>query len=376
MLIKPLSQAIILASLTATAFADTPTIGEVLNASGISVTGYVDAAYTHFDTVKNLVPSDTINYFDHDHSTFDLKQVGITIASQPKEGFGALVNLTAGSDADQIHSIGGSSSNLDITQAFIQYATGPVTAMAGKFNTLAGAEVIAPTGNSNISHSIAFLNAIPFTHTGVRVAYTPVDILTLYAGVNNGWDQQKDQNTQKTVELGLSLTPNDIVSWTLQGYSGAENGIANVGTPTTHPALRTVIDTVLTVKPIADLSLVLNADAGKQEDPSGINTPTAKWSSIVGYVNYAFTSEWHSSLRYEVFDDKDGEKLGLVDLNDSTITNKKVKAATLTVGYAPTSHVELRGEVRQDRADNNVFVKGSNPTNKQNYLALEGYYKF
>ncbi|MCE8424078.1 MAG: outer membrane beta-barrel protein, partial [Candidatus Methanoperedens sp.] len=50
------------------------------------------------------------------------------------------------------------------------------------------------TGNTNITRSIAFLNAIPFTHTGARFAFAPTDTLTLYAGLNNGWDQQKDQN--------------------------------------------------------------------------------------------------------------------------------------------------------------------------------------
>ena len=41
-------------------------------------------------------------------------------------------------------------------QAYAQYATGNWTIIGGKFVTLAGAEVIAPTGNTNFSRSLLF----------------------------------------------------------------------------------------------------------------------------------------------------------------------------------------------------------------------------
>ena len=381
MAMKQLSKAIGLRAMATSgvALADAPTLKQVLDASGITATGYVDAAYIHYN---NDVPSG-INYFDDNKNTFDLKQAGLTIASQPKEGFGALVNITGGSDADKIHSFGGSSSNLDITQAFVQYATGPFTAIAGKFNTLAGAEVIAPTGNTNITRSIAFLNAIPFTHTGVRFAFAPMDTLTLYAGLNNGWDQQKDTNSQKTAELGVAFTPVSALSLTAQIYNGKElSSVTNV------EGNRFLFDTVITVKPIDALSLVLNYDYGKQKDAvsdgSG-GTKDAKWSALIGYVNYNFTDQWHMSLRGEVFDDKDGYKLVLSDL-DPTSSNfgdlsKKTKEITLTLGYSPTASTEIRGEIRRDKTDKDAFVKTSSAsgdtfTDKQTVVALEAYYKF
>ena len=383
MAMKQLSKAIGLAAvaMSGAALADTPTLKQVLDASGITATGYVDAAYIHYN---NDVPSG-INYFDDNKNTFDLKQAGLTIASQPKEGFGALVNVTGGSDADKIHSVGGSSSNLDITQAFVQYATGPITVIAGKFNTLAGAEVIAPTGNTNITRSIAFLNAIPFTHTGARLAFAPTDTLTLYAGVNNGWDQQKDQNTQKTLELGLAFNPTSMISWTAQIYNGKE---ANTDLPinaTGKEGNRFLFDTVLTVKPTDALSLVLNYDYGKQKDAVFSNTGSmkdAKWAALIGYVNYNFTDQWHMSLRGEVFDDKDGFKMDLTNnLSDDFVNDgsKKTKEVTLTVGYAAAANFEIRGEVRRDKTDKDAFVKSESAdtfTDKQTVVALEAYYKF
>ncbi|HEY3699342.1 MAG TPA: outer membrane beta-barrel protein, partial [Spongiibacteraceae bacterium] len=378
MAMKKLSQAIGLAAMamSGAVLADAPKLSEVLDASGIAITGYVDAAYIHYN---NDVPS-SINYFDDNKNTFDLKQAGITIASQPKEGFGAMVNLTGGSDADKIHSVGGSSSNLDVTQAIVQYATGPYTIIAGKFNTLAGAEVIAPTGNTNITRSIAFLNAIPFTHTGVRLAVAPADTLTLYAGLNNGWDEQKDVNSQKTVELGVAWAPVSAFSWTAQIYNGKEPSIV-----TGVEGNRFLFDTVITYKPIDALSLVLNYDYGKQKDAvfGDTDTKDAKWTAWIAYVNYQFTDQWHMSLRGEVFDDKDNYRLGLSDLGLGDDPSKKTKEVTLTIGYAPSANFEIRGEVRRDKSDKDAFVKTQNIadesetfTDKQTVVALEAYYKF
>ena len=74
------------------------------------------------------------------------------------------------------------------------------------------------------------------------------------------------------------------------------------------------------------------------------------------------------SLRAEQFDDKDGFKFGAA--------NNTIMGYTLTVGYAPESNFELRGEVRQDQADKKVYTKGGNATDTQTYFAVEGLYKF
>ena len=146
-----------------------PTLDKVLEASGISVSGYIDAGYTYSDKNQKAF---TTRVFDAQNDSFDLHQFGLTVAKQPKEGFGGLVNITMGSDAQVIHSFpepAGGGSVFDLTQGFLQYASGPVTVIAGKFTTLHGTEVIASTGNTNISRSILF-GSVPFTHTGNYIA--------------------------------------------------------------------------------------------------------------------------------------------------------------------------------------------------------------
>ena len=122
MKLNKLSLAILGATaLAGSAHAATPTLKDVLGASGITASGYVDAAYTSFDTDAG---SFSTNYFDSgSRQSFEIKQASVTFASQPTEGFGALVNLTAGNDAQFIHSVGGSTADLDLTQAFVLYSS-------------------------------------------------------------------------------------------------------------------------------------------------------------------------------------------------------------------------------------------------------------
>src|SRR6266481_1624114 len=191
-----------------------PTLSQVLDASGLNVSGYLDAAYSYAN--RNVEAGGFSNrVFDSQNNSFSLHQFGLTVAKQPTRGFGGVVNVTVGSDAQVIHAFpettNPAGSMFDITQAYGQYASGSLTLMAGKFVTLAGSEVIWSPSNSNFSHSILF-GAIPFTHTGVRAGYAVSDTVTLYGGLNNGWDQLTDTNKGKTVELGASIIPNKALT--------------------------------------------------------------------------------------------------------------------------------------------------------------------
>src|SRR2546423_13518609 len=107
-----------------------PTHDKDLEASRISVSGYIDAGFTYSKNGAGF----TDRVFDGQQNSFALNQFGLTVAKQPKEGFGGLVNLTVGRDAQFIHSApepsgnnaaGQASSMFDVTQAYLQYAGGP-----------------------------------------------------------------------------------------------------------------------------------------------------------------------------------------------------------------------------------------------------------
>ncbi len=339
------------------------TLTDVLAASGITATGYAAAGFYHFDT-------DTFPYnaFQTDGSTFDLQQAAITIAKQPAEGFGAVVNLTAGSNATPISSIGTSADDFDVTQAYVQYAGNGLTLIGGKFVTLMGAEVINTTGNTNVSRSVGFFNAIAYTHTGLRATYAFTDTFSLTGGLNNGWDQQQDMNSGKTIELGMAWNPVSMFSLLVQGYSGDEV----VDAVNDYSAKRKLIDGVAIVRPMDGLSLVLDVTSGTQEEAGGEGTDDAKWTAVAGYVNYQFTEKFRTSVRLEQFNDKDNFKLALGANPDG----QKIKSGTVTVAYAPTASTEIRGEYRLDKAVDEVFTDGLAVEDNVHFIGIEGLYKF
>src|SRR6266487_142313 len=267
--------------------APVPTLDKILEASGISVSGYIDAGYTHSD--RNVETAFSTRVFDSQNNSFALHQFGLQVAKQPKEGFGGLVNITVGKDAQVIHSLPEPqpvpgvvpiSSMFDVTQAFVQYASGPLTVIAGKFVTLQGSEVIWSPTNPNASRSILF-GAIPFTHTGVRATWALNDTVSLIAGVNNGWDQLTDSNKAKTAELGVTLNPIKPLTITVSDYYGKET--VPFATPGAGEGKRNSLNVVASYTIIDPLSVGLEVLSVSQENAGG-GTTKQKYSGVAGYV--------------------------------------------------------------------------------------------
>ncbi|MEY4760718.1 MAG: hypothetical protein RLZZ200_574 [Pseudomonadota bacterium] len=351
-------------SLAADAAADAPPSGpgltDVLAASGVAVHGYVSAGYLYNSGLGNY------RTFDVQHDSFDLHQAGLTVAYQPTEGFGGVVNVVAGHDAGLLNAYtsGGGSGDINLTQAFVQYASGSWTVMGGRFATLVGAEVINPTLNVNTSRSLLF-NYEPLTHTGVRAVYAYDSTLSFTFGLNNGWDQVNDLNSQKTIEAGMLWAPSKAFTLGAQGYYGTEPAYAGGSA-----GARTIIDLVATWTLSDSLSLVLNYDYGSQEKTLLPSTSlgTASWQGVAGYLNYAIDDNWRVSLRAEYFDDEDGARTG---------TPQKLKEGTLTLAYAPSKAFEVRGELRADESDVATFLKPASAVGKSQFsVSLEGVFKF
>ncbi len=339
------------------------TLAQLLAASGITESGYVAASY--YDSSGG----NTYHQFDTQHDSFQLDQAGLTLAYQPQQGFGSVVNVIAGNDARIVNAAESasatSSDSFDLLQGFVQYASGALTVQAGKFTTLAGAEVIAPTGNTNFSRSLLFY-AEPMTHTGLRATYAVDGALSVIVGINNGWNYTSINAGSKTAEFGIALAPTKPLSITAQAY---------IGTDPVDLARRTLLDTVWTYNATSALSFVVSYDWGKQ-DASGV-TSGGEWDGIAGYVNYQIGPQWRVSVRGEELDDKDGFILG---------SAQKVKEGTVTLGFDPVPAFELRIEGRYDTSNHPTFaythssaVTGNTVTRysaHQAELALQGVYRF
>ena len=355
-----------------------PSLGDVLDASGIAVTGYLDTSYSHLSGDGVFISGAANRVFDTQKDGFSLQQAALNVGYQPKEGFGAFVNLTLGNDADVIapYDRYPSTSKFDVTQAYAQYAGSGFTVIAGKYVTLSGAELIASPSNPNFSRSILFGYAIPFTHTGVRATFTPSDTVTLILGITNGWDDLKDTNSAKTVEVGATFAPVKAFSIAASGYFGKERvgGLVGAGTE----GERSLIDVVATWNITDALTLIVNGDWGQQDNLGEFLTSldlysgpnySAKWDGVAGYLNYTVSDNWKLSLRAEYFDDKDGYRTGVI---------QKWKEVTGTVAYLPSKHAELRLELRGDSSDVASFSKSNftDAAKSQESIAVQALYKF
>ena len=337
-----------------------PTLSQVLDASGITVNGYIDVGYSRAD--RDIEGGVSTRVFDSQNNSFDLHQFGLSVSKLPRSGFGGLVNLTVGSDAQVIHSFPDTSASLfDVTQAYAQYADKALTVIAGKFATLHGTEVIWSPSNTNVSRSILF-GAIPFTHTGVRATWALSDTVSLIGGVNNGWDQVTDQNRSKTVELGATLNPIRPLNISISAYSGKEPAGTGNGTRTSVNATGSysISDAINVGAELLNVS---------QDVPAGGGTTSAKYTGAALYGSYMFTRRIRGALRVENFDDKDGIRFG--------VAGTKYREVTATGAYLAADNFEARAELRRDQATNAVFTDFSGGTSKSLMtIALQGLYKF
>jgi hypothetical protein len=86
------------------------------------------------------------------------------------------------------------------------------------------------------------------------------------------------------------------------------------------------------------------------------------------------TPKFRAVVRAESFDDHDGARFNTVAL---ATPGTKYTEGTLTLAYLPTDNFELRGEVREDKANQAVYIQYDGTTSKTLMtMALQGLYKF
>jgi hypothetical protein len=341
-----------------------PSLGAVLAATpGLSITGYVYGTYDYFNTSSTLLRA-----YDTKPNGFNSNGASATAAYLPSSGFGGQVTVIGGNDAKALNG----SNSLYLNSAFVQYATGGLTVMGGKFGSLAGFEVTNPMGNATVSRSILFWDMEPGSLTGLRASYAVSPALTLIGGVNNGWVSPQPSNTSKTIELGASGSPNSMFSYMADYYRGQSPLFG--GSPT---GVLQLLDLVGTFNVNNALTLGANVDLLSKGDvplASG-GTGTGKSNGLALYATYALTSEWGVAARGEYVDDKDGMVSGLN--SSGTTTANKLKELTLAVNYTPMKNVKLSAEVRQDKSNTAIFAKkDGTSTTKQSSLELMAVYSF
>ena len=345
----------------------------------INVSGFVDTSYT-YNTQNPDTSSATsggganpARVFDTEANNFNVRAAEVVFEKLPPDegGVGFRTDLYFGSDAEVITPNGSARDQFDLEQAYIQLKPDgfklPIGnwqwIKIGKFVTMHGSEVIEAKDNWNFSRGLLFGYAIPFTHTGIRAGYQLSDSLAGYLGVNNGWDNVKDNNRGKSVEAALGWTASDKLSFNLAGMFGPEQA-------TNNHSQRALIDFITTYKPHPKWTLMLNVDYAHEED--GVTAgKDGEWSGIAGYLKYDLNDKISLVSRTEFFSDPQGLRLTAGNPQD-------IWETTFTFEVRPYKNFITRLEYRYDESSSNIFSPHTPPksSDHQDTISLEAIYSF
>jgi len=337
----------------------------------INLSGFVDTSYTYnFDGPDSR--TNTARVFDTEANNFNLQAAKLVFERLPADsgGVGFRTDLFFGQDAEVITPAGSTRDQFDLQQAYITLKP-PLNfklpignwewIKIGKFVTMHGAEVIEAKDNWNFTRSLLFGYAIPFTHTGIRAGYQFFDGLKGYVGINNGWDNVKDNNKSKSAEGALAWAASDKLSFNLAGMYGPEQA-------SNDHSQRGLIDFLVTYKPFDKWTVMLNADYGHEEDVIAAGKDGA-WSGVAGYLRYDPLS-WMSLIsRTEFMSDRQGLRI-------VSGTNQDVWEQTLTLELRPYKDLITRLEYRHDESSSPLFTDNQSPSSHQDTIGLEVIYPF
>jgi hypothetical protein len=218
--------------------------------------------------------------------------------------------------------------------------------------TSASAEVIESNKNWLYSRSMLF-TGVPLVHTGLRIngallGTIAAPELVVSLQLVNGWNNDPDNNSDKTFGLNLTYTPlNQGLTAAATTYIGKE-GVLSDGTST-----RVLVDAVIT-KDIGNLSVGANLDYFK------IGTPY--WFGIAGMGRYILSDAFNVAARAEYVYSKAGGYGGATVPTSDTISFYEF---TGQGSWTVNKHYEMRLEIRADMANQDVFDKGGTARKNQ-----------
>jgi len=243
-----------------------------------------------------------------------------------------------------------------VEQGYITYSVKGLNLTFGKFNAPIGFELLDPVDMYQYSHALVFDYGLPTNLTGAMGSYAFNDMVDLSLYAVNGWDNNYDNNNNRTVGGRLGLTPLKGLNIGLSAISGKEG---------TRDDKLTVVDLDLTLTAIKKLTIGAEYNSGTDE---GAVAPgdDAKWSGFLLMANYVATDDLSLTLRYDSFDDKDGTRMGSGKAEKRT-------AAAFSALYSLGEGAGFLVEYRTDKSDEKVF---GNAEDSQASYAAEFTYSF
>ncbi len=361
---------------------------------GFGITGFLETAYHN-------VPN-------HDESTFLLEQAELDITKDVGDIGGFRIDLQ--------HLVGEETNGDNVLeQGYVWVGVGPAVLSFGKFNAPIGWELLDPNEMLQFSHAMVFDYGLPTNLTGAMVSGSAGDMIDYSVYVVNGWDNNGDDNTDKTFGGRLGVTPMEGLNIGFSFISGNENGFATEGsggdtshdstpaedtssdtttTDTSHDtagaaeepvasghftgasasvttAKLTVFDVDVTYEPMEHLTIGFELNIGTFDGQSLV-TPgdDAKWTGFLLVGHYVFANHMGVTLRYDSFHDEGGARFG-------NAVDETRNSFTIAPLYHMSHELEFLAEYRQTTSNENTFHdKDGNSKDSESSLAFKMVYQF
>ncbi len=332
----------------------------------IAVNGFLSAWY-EYNVNRPASGQNQHRVFDHLDNSVNIDSAEIVIQKalgKPGE-VGFRIDAVAGAVASVASSAGlFQGQDFDLQQATVSWIAPVGNGLRldfGKFITHMGYEVIEGYDgwNDNATRSFVYGWAIPFTNTGLKTSYAFSDQLAGMLLLTNGWDVVKDNNSGKSLGAQILWTPSKAVTVTGNFIGGPEQA-------GTSANWRIVGNVVAQWKATGRTVFTLELTYGGE--PNAVTAgQTATWSGIVGYVRFSPSDSFALNLRGEYFADPDGARIGV---------KQYLKEATLTPEWKISRHLLIRGDLRVDWSNRNVFEKKTAFASTQPTILLDVIYVF
>lgn len=408
-------------------------------AMGFKISGAVEASYTqNFNNPNTNVNS--LRIFDTQANSFVPQVAQIVFektavasgSTADRVGFRARLNFGAQSRFSRARTNfqpGTDNNEMDFQELYAEYIApigNGLKIQAGKINTLIGYEGINSWENPNFSRSFMFGLSQAFTTTGIRFTYPLASWGTVAMGLVNGWDNIEDNNRGKTFEWKVDLTPHEKFGIAFFGSYGAEQsngnaiggnaaaGICTNGNTGCDPtAKRTVVGSIITIKPTANDTLIIEPYYGNEGNATtniAVPSQNARWNGLITYFIHDFNNQQEPHAlslraRAEIWEDNGGVRSCVGGSNFNGGTNscaggpggfvptvvgasggfngqtgggvrQTLWEGTVTMQYKPAPSLITRAEFRYDKSDQNVFLRGGQGINNQQTLAFSVVYLF
>jgi hypothetical protein len=331
----------------------------------------VDAFYSYNFTGKPNAQAPIGRVFDNTSNSFRLNMAKLA-AYMTADPVGFRIDVIYGNIGAVSNALGAGSSlggaanplysgSFFVEQAYATLKQGMFTLDVGRFVTNASDEVIETKQNWNYSRGFLFAG-VPAYHTGARLGIAVNEMISVQLGILNGWNNDPDNNNNKTFGGQIALNLPSKTSVFINTYIGDETA-PGAGSAAGAGDIFMLWDVVVGQTLSDTVALSLNGDYFKFGNQN--------WWGVGLKAKIGLHENFYVAPRFEFVKSENGgyaTSAGFAPL----AANGHIMEGTLTLGVPVARTYEIRGEFRGDFGKDKYFNKGGVARDNQ-FTALIGF---